>query len=148
MWTVLNFSNFSSSPFLTNLSESFQSPQTIIITISGGPPLLPSSSESFQCCVSSIVRSFIVFVDQTAWVVEDPARSIVLMFHITLTYVSLFVLHIHIQLVAQPRMRSQWIIVKVWGLWIQMWFLDLFLLVLFPFLCDKWHPETDRLELQ
>lgn len=37
--------------------------------------------------------------------------------------------------------------VKVLGLQIQMWYLDLFLLVPFPLLSDKCQPETDRLEL-
>lgn len=60
----------SPSLFLPTHGLSSQSTQTIIFPVSGGLPLLPSSSERFQWCISSILRRSVVFIDQSAWLVE------------------------------------------------------------------------------
>lgn len=64
--------------FLPIHGLSSQSTQTIIFPVSRG--LFLSSSESFQWCISSIIRRSVVFMGQSAWLVEDFTRSIVQMF--------------------------------------------------------------------
>lgn len=83
-WTVLALSTSFPCLLYTHLWPVLPvHTQTIIFLVSGGILLLSSSSESFQWCISSILRRSFVFMGQSAWLVEDSTRSIVEMFLIT-----------------------------------------------------------------